>query len=32
VGVNNLSDHNYSLADGYPNPGRTWFANASYQF
>jgi iron complex outermembrane receptor protein len=32
VGVNNLTDRNYSLADGYPNPGRTWFANANYQF
>ncbi|MGC2165288.1 MAG: TonB-dependent receptor, partial [Gallionella sp.] len=32
VGVNNLSDRNYSLADGYPNPGRTWFANASLKF
>jgi iron complex outermembrane receptor protein len=32
VGIDNLTDRNYSLADGYPNPGRTWFANASYQF
>ncbi|MDD4912824.1 MAG: TonB-dependent receptor [Sideroxydans sp.] len=32
VGINNLTDRNYSLADGYPNPGRTWFANASMKF
>ncbi len=32
IGVNNLGDKNYSLADGYPNPGRTWFANASLKF
>lgn len=32
AGVTNLTDRNYSLADGFPNPGRVWFANASYQF
>jgi iron complex outermembrane receptor protein len=32
VGVNNLTDRNYSLADGYPNPGRTYFANATMKF
>lgn len=32
AGVNNLTDENYSLADGFPNPGRVWFANANYQF
>jgi iron complex outermembrane receptor protein len=32
VGVTNLADQNYFLADGFPNPGRMWFANASYQF
>lgn len=32
VGVNNLADKNYFLADGFPNPGRTWFANLNYQF
>jgi iron complex outermembrane receptor protein len=32
IGVNNLGDKNYSLADGYPNPGRMWFANASMKF
>lgn len=32
AGVTNLADKNYSLANGFPNPGRTWFANANYQF
>lgn len=32
VGVNNIADKNYFLADGFPNPGRTWFANLNYQF
>ncbi|MDO8926730.1 MAG: TonB-dependent receptor [Sideroxyarcus sp.] len=32
AGVNNLTDRSYSLADGYPNPGRNWFANASMKF
>lgn len=32
VGVNNLTDRNYSLADGYPNPGRSYFANATLKF
>lgn len=32
AGVSNLGDKNYFLADGFPNPGRMWFANASYQF
>lgn len=32
AGITNLSDKNYSLADGFPNPGRMWFANANYQF
>lgn len=32
AGVTNLTDKNYSLADGFPNPGRMWFANANYQF
>lgn len=31
-GVNNLTDKNYSLADGFPNPGRMWFANFNHQF
>jgi iron complex outermembrane receptor protein len=32
AGVNNLTDRNYSLADGYPNPGRSYFANATLKF
>ena len=32
VGVSNLTDQNYFLADGFPNPGRMWSANLSYQF
>lgn len=32
VGVNNATDKNYELDDGFPNPGRMWFANMSYQF
>jgi iron complex outermembrane receptor protein len=32
AGVTNLTDQNYALADGFPNPGRMWFTNANYQF
>lgn len=32
VGVNNLTDKNYSLDYGFPNPGRMWFSNLSYLF
>lgn len=32
VGVSNLADVDYELSDGYPMPGRMWFANASYRF
>lgn len=32
AGVNNLSDKNYSLAEGFPREGRMWFVNANYQF
>ncbi|MDD5365624.1 MAG: TonB-dependent receptor [Gallionellaceae bacterium] len=32
VGVSNLTDANYELADGYPMPGRMWFANVNYRF
>ncbi|THF62768.1 TonB-dependent receptor [Pseudothauera rhizosphaerae] len=32
AGVNNATDKNYELADGFPNPGRMWFANATYTF
>ena len=32
TGVSNLSDQDYALSDGFPSPGRMWFANANYQF
>jgi iron complex outermembrane recepter protein len=32
LGVSNLTDRNYFLADGFPSAGRTWSANLSYQF
>ena len=32
AGVSNLADRNYALADGFPGAGRTWLANAQYQF
>lgn len=32
AGVSNLADRNYALADGFPSAGRTWLANAQYQF
>lgn len=32
AGISNLTDKDYALADGFPSPGRMWFANASYQF
>jgi len=32
VGISNLTDENYALSDGYPMPGRMYFANARYQF
>ena len=32
AGVTNLTDQNYELAYGFPNPGRMWFANASYRY
>lgn len=32
AGVTNLTDKNYELDSGFPNPGRMWFANASYRF
>ncbi|QDX80543.1 TonB-dependent receptor [Denitratisoma sp. DHT3] len=32
VGVNNATDVNYAFQDGFPQPGRMWFANARYQF
>lgn len=27
-----VTDENYTLAYGFPNPGRMWFANANYRF
>lgn len=32
AGVTNLTDKNYELDYGFPNPGRMWFANANYRF
>lgn len=32
AGVTNLADKNYAFENGFPNPGRMWFANASYRF
>ncbi|MCG3171152.1 MAG: Vitamin B12 transporter BtuB [Pseudomonadales bacterium] len=32
TGVENLSDSNYALADGFPAAGRTWFLTANYHF
>jgi len=32
AGVANLGDRNYALSDGFPSAGRTWLANAQYQF
>lgn len=32
TGVENLSDRDYALADGFPAAGRTWFANVNYRF
>ncbi|MCC7704818.1 TonB-dependent receptor [Janthinobacterium sp. GW460P] len=32
AGVSNLGDRNVALAEGFPSAGRTWLANAQYQF
>ncbi|MEJ2611639.1 MAG: TonB-dependent receptor, partial [Candidatus Thiodiazotropha sp.] len=32
LGVSNLSDENYAYQEGYPEAGRTWYGNLSYQF
>ncbi|TWV99666.1 TonB-dependent receptor [Chitinophaga pinensis] len=29
-GINNITDKNYSLVEGYPEPGRNYFANVVY--
>jgi iron complex outermembrane receptor protein len=30
-GINNITDKNYSLVEGYPEPGRNYFANLVYR-
>ena len=32
VGINNLTDENYALEEGYPLAGRTYFTNLTYHF
>ncbi len=32
AGINNITDRNYSLVEGYPEPGRNYFANLLYSF
>ncbi len=32
AGIRNINNKNYEYSDGYPMPGRTWFAGASYSF
>jgi iron complex outermembrane receptor protein len=32
IGVENVADKNYQLQDGYPEAGRSWFANIRYAF
>lgn len=32
AGVNNIFDRNYALNEGYPEPGRSYFFQAKYQF
>ncbi len=32
AGVTNVTDENYTLAEGFPNPGRMWYADIIYQF
>jgi iron complex outermembrane receptor protein len=31
-GVNNILDRNYSLVEGYPEPGRNYFVNLRYRY
>lgn len=32
AGLRNLNNKNYQYSEGYPMPGRTWFAGANYRF
>lgn len=32
AGIRNINNKNYEYSDGYPMPGRTWFAGANYSF
>jgi len=32
LGVRNLTDRNYAYQEGYPEPGRTWYADVNYRF
>jgi len=32
LGVRNLGDKWYELSEGYPMPGRSWFANLNYRY
>lgn len=32
AGADNVGDKNYSLADGFPSPGSSWFARVNYEF
>ncbi len=31
-GISNIFDRDYAITEGYPMPGRTWFANMRYTF
>ncbi|MEO5995827.1 MAG: TonB-dependent receptor [Chitinophagaceae bacterium] len=31
TGINNIADRNYTLVEGYPEPGRNYFANIIYR-
>lgn len=31
AGINNITDINYALAEGYPEPGRNYYANLTYR-
>ncbi len=32
AGIDNATDRNYQLDDGFPAAGRSWFANLRYSF